>query len=415
MKTARFFAVFAAGLLLAACSDSLVTSDIPSVKITNVTTASDHIVVSIDGSGYDETACLVLSGSDAVPAAEEVFAQGVSYPAGRAACINGLEPGTSYRIFAAGRALDVKYSEVVSYEAITGNGGEDFRFNTNFVNYCTVGYHSIVPSRDNAKYAILGFYGSLDEVLTSHGVNSVYDLAVGQQYSITDDAIYTGMTPSEIPDNPESINWAFRLLNPDSYITIVAWYIDDNYLPVSTPYYEEIKTPAVPERSPLEIRLNSYELGDDTITLAYDSNQGANNTSGYLLRPLYFETWNGLVAYKADEFEGLSDREIALKILYRNRMNGKEAGRNYNLTGEALEFAYNSLCYPKCEPGEEYIIPVFGTWRWNLTTTPHILRFKVPGSYNPQFSAGSPAASLCSPPQDIDIKSKTEPLFLTQL
>lgn len=382
MKTLKLFLACTCIIILASCSKNPSTSGPASVSVNNILTGSTFVTFEINGINCSEIAYLAIPVSESTPSPDEIFSTGTKLLSGNAGCVSMLDPDSRYNIHAVGKNPEGNYSAIVSTEFMTEKE-KDFRFNVNFMNYCSIGLHSVVPSDKDSRYALFLHYGTLEDFLKNNQVNDLNEAA--EKYkSLFDENpayIHVGTTPEQIPDIEGNSNWAFTTLKSNSSYILLAWYVDENNNPISTPCYLEIKTTPVPEKSPLEIRLEDYEIGKNALTLTLDSNQSERYISDDIMFPLFFETWSGVGAYPISSFEeGLSDLEIVLKKLEEDKKYGYENGRNVYIIGKKYDFEYSSICFP-CIPGEEYILTIYGTWEWNLTTAPVTLRFTIPEDY----------------------------------
>lgn len=348
----------------------------PSADIQNVTAGQSFISFEIKTDNSDEVAYKVTAADAASLTAEQLFSEGTVVLPGYPGCENGLEANAEYTVYAASRTADGTYSKVASYKVRTKEAGH-FKVDISYINYSTVAFKEIVPDDLNKEYVMFSFSRDIEETLEYFGIDSIDDIPeyMYKNDYINDFSIYEGT----IDNNFSEICFAIDAPS-NSDVNICLWYINDDKSPASAIECTTVKTSPVPNKSPLYIDIDKFDIQDEGVNITFNSNVDLLNDP-----TMSFETWSGLAYYKATLFEeGMTDFEIAQTVLdYFHNNYDKNIGECcYIENGKQIFFKYrnefSSNCIPDYQPGEEYRVVLFGTYDGKITTKPIIRKFIMP-------------------------------------
>lgn len=359
----------------------------PSVNIENLNINDAFVSFDIPGRQCAEIAYTVLPSDSPQPTAEQLFSDGTVVLPGYCGCAHSLEAGSSYVIYAAARSADGALSAVTS-KSFTTAASRSFKVNISYINYSTIAFKNIVPDDLNKKYVMYTWTDEiLERMLEEYNLDSKEDIPeyFYKNNFIDDYFVNKGVMSQNKGDISFWINCP-----SDTQMYFCLWYVNDDKSPASEMECTAVKTPPVPDRSPLYLDLEQFEVQQTGTKLTFKSNVDFSGP----VPLMYFEYWSGLAYYKASMFEeGMTDLEIARSILDKYPW----AGRNCAIEdGFSSLFEYRndswSSCLPDYEPGEEYLLVFFGCFEGKITTDPVVRRFTMPDDGKGEITYDAPAA-----------------------
>lgn len=366
---------------LVLCSCGISADDTtPSVNITDVNAGDTFISFGLDSRNSELLAYLITETGTQEPSAEEIFSEGETCGPGYYGCACSLKPETEYTIYAASRSGKT-YSFTASASAMTVKA-RHINIDISYVGYAAIALRNVTPDDPDKKYVLKSFKKDINAVLEEYGLESPEEIP---QYLYDNGLIEeTDITRGKIIDKDIYDYNLYFPMNPESDLTVVCWYVNDDFSPASEAEVTSLRTTPVPDRSTMEVWTTKFEVSKEYIRLLLYSNDNYYNGDTPLF-PLYFETWSNIHFCKASMFEeGMSDTEIAQTVLDYYADRGTVLGTPCWVTGMGNEIYLpfdaqdtRSLFIPEFTMGEDYLLVFFGTCAGKITTEPFIKRFTL--------------------------------------
>lgn len=359
----------------------------PSVNIENLNINDAFVSFDIPGRQCAEIAYTVLPSDSPQPTAGQLFSDGTVVLPGYCGCAHSLEAESSYVIYAAARSADGALSAVTS-KSFTTAASRHFKMNISYINYSTVAFKNIVPDDLNKKYVMYAWDDEgIEWMLKEYNLDSIEDIP---EYLYANNMIDDYFVNKGIMSQNEGDISFWVNCSSDTQMYFYIWYVNDDKSPASEMECTTVKTTPVPDRSPLYLDLEQFEVQQAGTKLTFRS----NIDFGGPVPLMYFEYWTGLAYYKASMFEeGMTDLEIARSLLDKYPLLGMNCGIE---NGYSTLFEYRngswSNCVPDYEPGAEYLIIFFGCYEGKVTTDPVVRRFTMPDDGKGEIIYDAPAA-----------------------
>lgn len=358
----------------------------PSVNIENLNINDAFVSFDIPGRQCAEIAYTVLPSDSPQPTAEQLFSDGTVVLPGYCGCAHSLEAESSYVIYAAAKSADGALSAVTS-KSFTTAASRSFKVNISYINYSTVAFKNIVPDDLNKKYVMYTWTDEiLEKMLEEYNLDSIEDIPeYFYKNNFIDDYFVNKGVMSQ---NKGDISFWIECPS-DTQMYFCLWYVNDDKSPASEMECTTVKTTPVPDRSPLYLDLEQFEVQQTGTKLTFKSNVDLSGPAPLM----YFEYWSGLAYFKASMFEeGMTDLEIAQAILEKSPWAMNCAIENgYSTLFEYREDSWCS-CFPDYEPGAEYLLVFFGCYEGKVTTDPVVRRFTMPDDGKGEIIYDAPAA-----------------------
>lgn len=366
---------------LVLCSCGISADDTtPSVNITDVNAGDTFISFGLDSRNSELLAYLITETGTREPSAEEIFSEGETCGPGYYGCACSLKPETEYTVYAASRSGET-YSFTTSAGIRTAKA-RHINIDISYVGYAAIALKNITPDDPDKKYVVRSFKKDITSVLEEYGLGSPEEIP---QHCFDNGLVTeTDINQGKAIDNDIYDYNLYFPMNPESDLTIVCWYVNDDFSPASAAEVTSLRTTPVPDRSTMEIWATKFEVSKEYIRLLLHSNENYSDENT-LLFPLYFETWSYIHFCKASMFEeGTSGTEIAQAVLDHYADRGIILGSHCWVTGMGNEVYLplndqetRSLFIPEFTMGEDYLLVFFGTCAGKITTEPFIKRFTL--------------------------------------
>ena len=394
-------AFFISSLILSSCSNDGVISGTEKINVSVTSVSGNEMSFSIAENNYESVTWLVLEKENdrIFNGAEELFGVAGIKEASPFYVVEGLYPETEYVLYVAVRYYNGKYSGISISDFKTVGLAKGFDFGVGYVNYAAFGLSHLIP-KDMERYYYLTVQTRSDFENIYGGVEGIGEYYYAHpEFDRPDKGMLYGDSYEVFYDIDAVLFWHNRdnvpylsVILPDTEYVFAVWYVDEVGRPTSEVECAYIRTLPLPEKSPLEIRLDCHtdEVGElDYIRLLSNSKV---DDRGRLSR-LYFEPHFVKNFFVESEYlrDCKSDMEIANKTarIYKDAAGIQgELGIISNLVGteEAImirlenlkDETYRSCFWPEYKPDTEYVMCAFATYCGKILSDPAVVRFKTP-------------------------------------